>query len=270
VGEFAGALTTLLALGRGEGADLLSVAFSALDTIGHDYGPHSHEVQDTLAALDETIGRLLDTLDAAVGRDRYVVAFSADHGVSALPEQAPTLGLTAGRMGSTLVRETIEAALTTVFGRGGYVVAVYGTNVYFAKGIAERVFASPEAKSAIAAALLQLPGVHGLYWKPDMESEAPTPDPLLRSLRRSHHRERGSDLVVLPKANWLFRPDDADHGTPHAYDVAVPIVLYGAGVKAGRYPGPAAPEDIAPTLAALLGLAIPGADGRVLDDPIKR
>ena len=35
-----------------------------------------------------TIGALLDALDALVGRDRYVVALTADHGVSLLPEKA--------------------------------------------------------------------------------------------------------------------------------------------------------------------------------------
>ena len=50
-----------------------------------------------LARLDVTIGRLLDHLDARVGRGKYVVALSADHGVAVIPEQ-----LTAARA-STLV-----------------------------------------------------------------------------------------------------------------------------------------------------------------------
>ena len=68
-------------LGQRQTTDFLAVSFSTLDIVGHDYGPRSHEVQDVLLRLDATIGRLLAVLDAKVGRDRYVLAFSSDHGV---------------------------------------------------------------------------------------------------------------------------------------------------------------------------------------------
>jgi hypothetical protein len=35
-------------------------------------------------------------------------------------------------------------------------------------------------------------------------------------------------------------------------------------VKAGRYQDPVSPADIAPSLASLVGLPMPGVDGRVL------
>ena len=86
-----------LALGQGTTTDYLGVSFSALDSVGHKFGPRSHEVQDLLARLDVTIGRLLDHLDARVGRGKYVVALSADHGVAVIPEQLRREGQDAGR-----------------------------------------------------------------------------------------------------------------------------------------------------------------------------
>ena len=76
-----------LKLGRGAATDFLGVSFSALDGVGHVYGPRSHEVQDVLVRLDRTIGTLLDHLDATVGAGNYVLGLSADHGVSEIPEQ---------------------------------------------------------------------------------------------------------------------------------------------------------------------------------------
>lgn len=67
--------------------DMLAISLSALDTIGHRYGPQSHEVQDVLLRLDKVIGNFLRALDKQIGRDKYVLAFSADHGVAPLPEQ---------------------------------------------------------------------------------------------------------------------------------------------------------------------------------------
>ena len=66
--------STACALGQGTTTDYLGVSFSALDSVGHKFGPRSHEVQDLLARLDVTVGRLLDHLDARVGRGKYVVA----------------------------------------------------------------------------------------------------------------------------------------------------------------------------------------------------
>jgi arylsulfatase A-like enzyme len=49
----------------------------------------------------------------------------------------------------------------------------------------------------------------------------------------------------------------------------VPVVLRGAGIRRGRYRDAASPADIAPTLAALAGLRLPSADGRVLREALR-
>jgi hypothetical protein len=50
----------------------------------------------------------------------------------------------------------------------------------------------------------------------------------------------------------------------------VPIIFFGAGIRAGRYISPASPADIAPTLAALVGIQMPQAEGWALKDAIAR
>ena len=55
-------------------------------------------MQDVLAGLDETIGRLLAVLDGRSGSGRYVVAFSADHGVATHPRATRREGTAAGRV----------------------------------------------------------------------------------------------------------------------------------------------------------------------------
>ena len=51
LGRMAAAAIADLELGRGQGTDFLAVSFSTLDTVGHAYGPRSHEVQDVLVRL---------------------------------------------------------------------------------------------------------------------------------------------------------------------------------------------------------------------------
>jgi hypothetical protein len=47
-------------------------------------------------------------------------------------------------------------------------------------------------------------------------------------------------------------------------------MLVGRGIKAGRFQQAATPADVAPTLAALSGIALPDAEGRVLSEAIVR
>jgi len=79
---------------------------------------------------------------------------------------------------------------------------------------------------------------------------------------------------VIPKMNWIWvaadgtaTPGDATtHGTLYPYDARVPLVLFGARVRPGRYDGQASPADIAPTLARMCGIALPTATGRPLSE----
>src|SRR5688572_9043684 len=87
LGRMASALGDRLRLGRGTTTDYLAVSFSALDMLGHDFGPESREVEDLLMQLDATLGALIQRLDDTVGRGGYVLALTADHGVAEIPDQ---------------------------------------------------------------------------------------------------------------------------------------------------------------------------------------
>ena len=123
LGEMAAAAVDQMHLGTEDRTDFLGVSFAMLDTVGHSFGPRSHEVQDVLVRLDATIGKLLDHLDKTVGAGNYVVALTADHGVGDIPEQV-TGG---GRLPITAVRTTMEAAVKTALGGDGPfdVVVIY-------------------------------------------------------------------------------------------------------------------------------------------------
>jgi hypothetical protein len=59
------------------------------------------------------------------------------------------------------------------------------------------------------------------------------------------------------------------HGTLYDYDSRVPVVLYGAGIRAGVHEEPATPADLAVTLASMIGVQLPAADGQVLTAALK-
>ena len=251
------------------GTDLLAFSFPAVDNAGHQFGPASHEVQDTLMRLDAQLGRLLDQLDTQVGPDHYVVALTSDHGVAALPEQATPPGA-AGRLESAALRNAVERTLTRAFGAGKYVGGQTTGHLYLAAGVADRLRARPRLIQDVKAALLATGGVGRVFWADDLTGPIATADPFLEASRLSYVAGRSGDFVIVPKRNWVLQTNGTTHGSPYEYDQRVPVLFYGAGVRAGRYAGTATPADIAPTLAALAGIRMPQAEGWVLRDAIVR
>ncbi|MGH9314279.1 MAG: alkaline phosphatase family protein, partial [Vicinamibacterales bacterium] len=259
-----------LGLGRRAGTDFLGLSFSVLDRIGHAFGPDSHEVQDVLARLDRTIGRLLAHLDARVGRGRYALALSADHGLAPIPEQSKSEGLDAGRIAPREIAERVNEALVPLLGAGTHVAMMNYTDLFFARGVPEKLAANPGAMRAAIETLAAQPGVLRVFRKATLVGAAAHPDPVVRAAALSHHPVNSGDLIMIPKPYWIASSDTTTHGTMQPYDQRVPVILYGAGVKAGIYKSAATPADIVPTLARLAGVPFAGVDGRPLIQAIAR
>jgi predicted AlkP superfamily pyrophosphatase or phosphodiesterase len=259
-----------LTLGRRGTTDFLAIGFSALDKVGHDFGPTSEEVQDVLVRLDRTLGILFSGLDRSVGSGNYTVALTSDHGVAPIPERAVSAGLDAGRTTGALITQTIERALDEL-GPGKHVTALAQFDVYLEPGVMERLRTRPALVAALREALRAVPGVQTLYTRDEIEHATGSSDALLRRLAYSHDPDRSGDLVVVPKPYWLFgESTGASHGTGYDYDARVPLLLMGKGIARGEYASEASPADVAPTLAFLAGVALPRVDGRVLHEALAK
>ena len=112
-----------LKLGQGPATDYLAISFSSLDVVGHDFGPRSHEIQDMLLRLDDTLGEVCST-DARQESGpalSYVLAFTADHGVATIPEQAEAEGKDAGRLKMTNIMALTDRRCLAEVRRGRWV-----------------------------------------------------------------------------------------------------------------------------------------------------
>lgn len=255
-------------LGR-DRLDYLAISFSELDTTGHAFGPDSHEVQDVLLRLDRAIGELLDHLDAKVGKGRYVVALTGDHGVAPIPERSKSQGQDAGRVNLKALAIELDAALSARWGKATYVSKIIYTDIYFAPGVYDRLEKDRAAMAEVVGIVERTPGVAEAIRRDQIEAPAAAgDDPALVALRYSRVPDRSGDLFLVPRPYWITNASGTTHGTPQAYDREVPVLLFGAGIKAGRYSEPATPVDIVPTLAALTGVHMPKTDGRVLREAL--
>ncbi|MET0554108.1 MAG: alkaline phosphatase family protein [Vicinamibacteria bacterium] len=245
-------------LGTDDATDLLAVGFSATDGIGHTYGPDSQEVMDQLIRLDRLLGRLLDAAEAKAGKGRLLVALSADHSSMPLVEVLQAKGLPARRVAPQTVRDAVTAALAARYPQAGTLVLSWDDpNVYLDLEQIQRAgLKRAEVAGVVKQALVATGVVERAYTAEELLGDPPADDPDFVLYRNSFFEPRSPQVIARLKRYVYLdeRVGGTGHGTVHDYDRHVPVVFRGAGFARGRYDQPAGPEDIAPTLCALLGL----------------
>ena len=272
-------------LGQDEDTDVLTVSFSANDYVGHRYGPYSHEAMDAVLRVDREVAKLLDFVDARVGLSNTLIAFTADHGVSPIPEHAAAMGLGGGRIKAADLFATIEKALSARYKpESDYLLRfkeanttrewLINSNLYFNYDALRRDGVNIEEFSqAVCAAALTVPGIARCFTRTQLMRGATSfTDPIERRALHGFYPSRSGDAVLVPEPyKYLAETITATHGSPYTYDTHVPTIIMGAGVNAGRYLEPASPADIAPTLSALLRITPPSNSvGRVLVEAIRK
>jgi predicted AlkP superfamily pyrophosphatase or phosphodiesterase len=254
IGRFAAALVQSLQLGKHDGTDVLAISFSSPDLVGHAFGPRSHEIQDMYAHLDRTLGTLFDQLDAAVGKDQWVVGLSADHGVTPIPEQLIAEGKPAGRINGGALVDAVEQVLKPALGNARHITVLNTNDIYFEPGVYDKLLKSPPLMTSVISAIQAQPGIQRAFRTEEMRSGAKSTDTLLRAAALSYFPGRSGDIVFAAKPGWMIAAAGTTHGSPSPDDQHVPILFYGRGVKSGVYTEAATPADLVPTLAAIAGL----------------
>ena len=255
-----------LGLGADDAPDVLSLSFSATDTVGHANGPFSWEVTDVVLRLDRELGELFALCDERVGEGRWTAALSADHGVLPLPEHMQA-GLVGARRVNTgelrATRDRVRATLTERYGEhlekrfdGEGIVLDHTRVKELGLDLAEaRVLARDAALASIGVGSW----LGGAYTLDELAAarsgEADTPDPWRPLFVNSFDAERSCD-VVFRNAPWTLigRGTGTSHGSCYPYDREVPLLFLGAGVPRAVRSDRAGSHDVVPTLLAVLGV----------------
>ena len=282
-------------LGAGDETDVLSVSFSANDYVGHRFGPYSQEAMDMTLRVDQQIGKLLDFVDTRVGLGSSIVIFTADHGASPVPEQAALQNLAGRRyQKADLLKVAAEGLraryarkdrpatdyLQTFQNRDETEAGLLNSNFYLNRAALQRDGLDlDDAERVLGEAVMKVPGVARYFTRRQLESNSiSSADPVARRVLHGFYAQRSGDVIIVyePYSIQFDPPDDptdprssATHGSPYSYDTHVPLIIMGRGFAPGRYAQAAAPTDIAPTLAHVLGLEAPSCSvGRVLAEAL--
>jgi predicted AlkP superfamily pyrophosphatase or phosphodiesterase len=272
--DFAIATIARERLGHGAGTDLLAISLSANDYVGHRFGNGGAEMCVQQAALDATIGRLIDAIRAA-GVPTLVV-LTADHGATDAAEREHEHDPEAARFDSSAFMAALNKAMREANGLGyDPIVGDDPQQLYVNVGTDTALAA--KVRGAAIAWLKRQPQVRAVLTAEEVAAATvpagTTPDKLTIAQRfhESFDPARSSDIAVAYAARTSFglprSPGDAvaGHGSPWDHDRQVPILFWWPGVTAQDRSAPAEPVDSAPTLATAIGVAAPPVDGRVLD-----
>jgi predicted AlkP superfamily pyrophosphatase or phosphodiesterase len=256
-----------LKLGQRAGTDFVSVSLSTMDAVGHRWGPGSREVHDHVLNMDRWLGQFLDSLGKLVPLGSVVITLTSDHGVTDFPEagaggrlelspRVATLDAWARQHGDSGLRAGSEEGL--VFGEFNTAAARYHLNV-------------DSLASAQATQIASLPGVRRVY-TPATLARAHSSDTEAMRWRRQIPPGFSWLVAVSVQPHWVFGggTGSTGHGTTNPDDVRVPILFRIPGTGAARVERVVRTVDIAPTLAALLGLRPSQAvEGRVLPEVLR-
>ncbi len=272
-------LTDQMQLGKGESTDVLSLGLSATDAIGHTFGSEGLEMCIQLAELDKSLGTLFAHLDKR--RIDYVVMLTADHGGLDVPERLREQAYPrAVRVDKGLLPEELGKAVSARTGIAGPAGGlILGDGPFGDMYISAKLNSADKARasSALVSLLKAHPQVAAVFTARELaDAPLPTGSPQEWSLkeraRTSYNAEHSGDVVVLLDRAVVPLPDTdypvvATHGSAWDYDRRVPILFWRRGMAGFEQPAPVETVDIAPTLAALIGLGVPEGefDGRCLD-----
>jgi predicted AlkP superfamily pyrophosphatase or phosphodiesterase len=247
-------------LGRDSDTDILAIGFAATDGIGHQWGPDSHEQMDQMLRLDLLLGRLFEQIDSFVGLADTVVVLSADHGSRPLVEIMQTQGMKARRVAPKDIQTVLVAALAKKYPGVSDLISYFATDVYFNEDVVRSNKLNwKDVQETAVDAMLSTGFFERIYTHDDLRSSAPSSDPYIELFRSAFYPPRSPHLNVLPKSNIYINAaaGGTGHGTAYDFDRHVPVVFMGRAIKAGRYARESGPEDIAPTLAQMLGFDFP-------------
>ncbi len=278
-------------LGRDAVPDLLLLSLSSNDYVGHSFGPHSQEVLDMTVRTDAQLAELMRFLDRKIGRGQWLLVLTSDHGVAPVPEYLEKVGFLPARpdhyrFDLKAARERVEHALTERFfdsqpapeGFPGFFVDWGGQTDPFVwiNAAAGKQLPKPLTYGTLLAAVKeeigQVEGVSRVFAVPERAALAASLDPFDRRAYRTWQLPNGGDLLVQLAPYWLPSGHGAGttHFTPYEYDTHVPLLLYGPGIRPGRYDRSVEVVDLAPTLAEILAInAPPLCTGEVLREAVR-
>lgn len=259
-------------LGKSKVTDMLCISFSSTDYVGHAYGPRSVEVEDVYLRLDKDLEELINTLNATVGKDNYVVFLTADHGACDVPAHLKDLKIPGGYINEDALETSLKTFCKNVYG-DSLLLELENQQVFLnEKRIYEMKLSKSEIEKTLANYLLSFKGVAEAYTSDVLKNENYTDDSFKYLIQKGYNHVRSGNVAFSYNPAWMeYQDKGTTHGASYSYDTHVPVVFYGMGIPKGSCVRKIHVVDIAPTISMMLHMSFPnGTTGRPLEEVITK
>lgn len=255
------------ALGIDEDTDFLAVSFSSTDYVGHMYGVNAKEIQDTYMRLDADLARLFKALDTKVGAGQYTVFLTADHAAVQVPSYLKDQKVPAGYFSTSTTKRKLAEFTKEQYGTADVIKNFSNYQLFLDHVVLRNLgLELDDVQEELEQELLTYDGIDRVYTGDQMRTQQ-YQHGIPYILQNGYNQKRSGDvLVVLTPGVISYSKTGSTHGSPQIYDTHAPLLFYGKGIKKGATVTRTEIPDIAPTIAALLGIAFPnGTTGTPLE-----
>jgi len=259
-------------LGQDDITDFLALSFSSPDYMGHAYGPRAVEVQDMYLKLDNDLSMFFEFLDKYVGKGKYTVMLTADHGAADVAQFSMDNNLPGGYFDRKTSKDLLEGILLDYDSLGVELIEeMEGNHIFFNhEKLKEVEIAAQDLADYLAHEMSRMPGIYGAYSANRIRMSGSSEFPIV-NLQRGLHPSLAGDIVFVMESGWMrYGSTGTTHGSPWVYDQHVPLLFYGFGVEKGKTYRETNIRDIAPTLSVIMGIPFPsGTTGSPITEAIE-
>lgn len=258
-------------LGADEFTDFLAISYSSPDYIGHFFGVNSKEVEDTYIRLDQELERLMKALDKNVGEGQYTLFLTADHGAVNVPAYLQQLKIPAGYEQPLQSRSEFLDFVAFTYGDATIIRNISNNQIFLDHHLLASLDLEPrEVEERLASELLGYEGIERVYTAYQMQHQEYNSG-IANLLQNGYNQKLSGDVLWVSAPGFVnYARTGSTHGSPYSYDTQVPLLFYGTGIRPGQTAARTEIPDIAPTLAVLLGIALPnGATGQPVTAALK-
>jgi predicted AlkP superfamily pyrophosphatase or phosphodiesterase len=272
--HFASAVLREYRLGLDDITDILNLSISTTDYVGHAYGPDSREVFELYVQVDTMLGNFLKELDRRIGKDKYVVVVSSDHGVAPTPEFSLQYGDDAGRINEVEFIEKAEQYLQQMYPQSyskKFIRSFVKPNLFLNDDAFTSRTIKQQAVDSLARYVRTIQGIGAVATFEQLQNNTCPQElssQIFALMRKDFYAQRTGDILVYPRYKWIFGSITATHGAPHEYDRHIPLIFSFTKHRNAVNTRKVSASCIAPTLAKVLGLEMKDVDGFSLAEKI--
>lgn len=246
-------------LGKGETTDMLTVSFSSTDYVGHKFGTHAIETEDTYLQLDKNIEVLLKYLDENFGKQNVLVFLTADHAAIPNPQFLADHKLNSGFFKTQPIVDSLKKTLVKYYNDSSLFLAFDNDQIYLNRKLAqEKKINLKQLQNEIADFCGGFPGVYNAL-SASRFNETEFNTGINHLVQMGINKKRSGDVILQLEPGLIewFGTKGTTHGSAYTYDTHVPLWFYGGLITPGTTSAPLNITDIAPTLSNLLNIEFP-------------